>query len=689
MALSGRILGSFNGSIANTSYSRPIIEWSATQSISGNYSTVTASLVFERYHSSYNRSFNNSGHSVTFTINGNRSTASRTFNIRDNTRNVVWTRTLRVNHSSDGSKSFSLSASGNTGVNLGSYNFSGTETLDQIPRASTLSAFSFASHLQPNTAVNLNYTIDRKSGSFRHQIQLRDGSHVVQTWDNVSSNGSSAVKLSTSSVNSLLKRMSSVTSKSLTLRVRTRSGSGGSWIGSAVTRNATATVNSNVKPTVGALSLSQTGNSVSSHYLQGKSRVKASFTRSAGYGASISSSSITVRRKSTNNDEQTINSNDGTTSRAVNLSGTYQARGMARDSRGRTTYTSWTDFTVTAYTAPRITNFTAVRSSSAPTTVNISRAGTHTPLGGSNPLTYTVQRRVGTGAWTNVNTRATGTSTSSSFSGTSISTGNSVTSSYEFRMVITDKFGERAESVITVSTQQVVLDIHKNEGVGIGKIHERGSLDVGGESFFQDVVHLEGGIHSTMIPSGDDLNNYMTSGFYYNPRNEDVANIANTPVDSAFSLLVEKHAGVKQTFTRYESSSSNNARTWARNYYNGDWADWIEVTTRYGYSSNGGWVRFGNGTQICWYKTDSVSVNSTHRSEGGTSFYRASYEWDFPMTFLNDVIGISPAGTAMSRYIGLTRVHGITRTQASVQIAAFESFDAWTNMTLIAVGRWK
>ena len=686
MALSGRILGAFDGSIANTSYSRPVIEWSATQSVSGNYSTVTASLVFERYHSTYNRSFNRNGHSVTFTINGNKSTASRTFNIRDNTRSVVWTRTVRVNHNSNGSKSFSLSASGNTGVNLGSYNFSKTETLDPIPRASSLKSFSINAHLQPGTANRVNLGLSRASSSFKHDIQLRDGGTVLQSWNN--QGVPSTLTIDSSTVNTLLKRMSSNTTRTLTLRVQTKSGS--TNVGSALTRTATATVDSSVRPTATGLSVSIDGSGRDSSrkiYVQGVSRASVKVNTSATGGASITSRRIVVRHNGTKGNVSTITSGSGT-SGILTQSGTYEVIATVTDSRGRTNTQTRTTFTVEAYSPPRITTFSAVRNAGTPTTVNINRVGSFSPIGtGHNTLTISVQRRQGTGSWSNVVSNV--TTTSSTFSGTVNSTGNSVTQSYEFRVVLTDQFGGRAEATSTVSTQRVVLDIHKNEGVGIGKIHERGSLDVGGESFFQDVVHLEGGIHSTMIPSGDDLNNYMTSGFYYNPRNADVANIANTPVDSAFSLLVEKHAGVKQTFTRYESSSDNNARTWARNYYNGDWADWIEVTTRYGYSSNGGWVRFGNGTQICWYKTDSVSVNSTHRTEGGTSFYRASYAWDFPMTFLNDVIGISPAGTAHSRYIGLTRVHGITRTQASVQIAAFASFDAWTNMTLIAVGRWK
>src|SRR5699024_4808906 len=245
---------------------------------------------------------------------------------------VLQTKEIWVNHNSDGSKSQSFSASFNIaitwrGSRVNTLSVSGTAKLNTIPRASTLSAFSFNANLKNGVANQINYTIDRKSSGFRHEIQLRDGSTTVKKWDNISSDGKATLSLTASDVNTLLKRMSKSTTKSYTLRVATRSGVNGGWIGSAVSRNATATVHADVKPTVSAVTLSQTGNPVSTHTLQGFSKIKASFTRSAGYGATISSSSIQVRRRSGGADSQTIKSNSGTTSKAVSLHAGYEARG--------------------------------------------------------------------------------------------------------------------------------------------------------------------------------------------------------------------------------------------------------------------------------------------------------------------------------------------------------------------------
>jgi len=82
----------------------------------------------------------------------------------------------------------------------------------------------------------------------------------------------------------------------------------------------------------------------------------------------------------------------------------------------------------------------------------------------------------------------------------------------------------------------------------------------------------DGGITSTRIAAGTNLNDIQTAGLYYSPMNADVATFTNCPTGMALSLLVEKHAGTKQTLTEYLTSNPN---TWTRNYYNGTWGLWV------------------------------------------------------------------------------------------------------------------
>lgn len=65
---------------------------------------------------------------------------------------------------------------------------------------------------------------------------------------------------------------------------------------------------------------------------------------------------------------------------------------------------------------------------------------------------------------------------------------------------------------------------------------------------------------------------------YYCPTNASVATMVNCPTGNAFSLLIEKHAGVKQTLTEYMVTGF---KTWVRNYYttSNAWGSWIQQET--------------------------------------------------------------------------------------------------------------
>jgi len=83
-------------------------------------------------------------------------------------------------------------------------------------------------------------------------------------------------------------------------------------------------------------------------------------------------------------------------------------------------------------------------------------------------------------------------------------------------------------------------------------------------------VHALAYTLATAIPSGADLNSYTSEGNYYCSANATATNISNTPENSAFHLKVERHAGVVQTVTIYET---NSPRVYRRNYYQ-SWGAW-------------------------------------------------------------------------------------------------------------------
>ena len=99
-----------------------------------------------------------------------------------------------------------------------------------------------------------------------------------------------------------------------------------------------------------------------------------------------------------------------------------------------------------------------------------------------------------------------------------------------------------------------------------------GDLQVGGE------LNAEGGVYAKLvpikIPPEADLNAYNTPGLYFCPADIDARTMQNVPEHYAFSLRVERHAGIKQVFTVYFADSP---RTYVRNYYDSQWGAWTPV----------------------------------------------------------------------------------------------------------------
>lgn len=80
-----------------------------------------------------------------------------------------------------------------------------------------------------------------------------------------------------------------------------------------------------------------------------------------------------------------------------------------------------------------------------------------------------------------------------------------------------------------------------------------------------------------LIPNNANLNTYQTAGMYYCPLDSSARTMTNLPTQYAFSLLVEKSAGVTQTFTTYNYSNySSGVRSWKRVYFNG-WSNWVQI----------------------------------------------------------------------------------------------------------------
>lgn len=81
-----------------------------------------------------------------------------------------------------------------------------------------------------------------------------------------------------------------------------------------------------------------------------------------------------------------------------------------------------------------------------------------------------------------------------------------------------------------------------------------------------------------LVPNNANLNTYQTAGMYYCATTASARTISNLPIQDAFSLLVERSAGVTQTFTTYNlTNPTSGVRSWKRVYFNGTWSGWAQI----------------------------------------------------------------------------------------------------------------
>lgn len=156
--------GTFYGTTDTTVKCR--IEWSAVQSVTGNYSDVTATLSYLKLNS--NKTYGTWKGSIT--IAGQQVTGSRYLSITNEGYVEAVTATVRVQHDSYGKAGVTISGAGGiSGTSLSKTTISATVTLDTIARASTISA------TDANIESASTVVISRKNDTYTHSIAYQFG----------------------------------------------------------------------------------------------------------------------------------------------------------------------------------------------------------------------------------------------------------------------------------------------------------------------------------------------------------------------------------------------------------------------------------------------------------------------------------------------------------------------------------
>ena len=268
----------------------------------------------------------------------------------------------------------------------------------------------------------------------------------------------------------------------------------GNYIGSEE-RSVTFVVPATAGPTLTNITSVETApavNTIVGMYVQTLSKIKYNLgSRSAQYGATITKSEIIVDNVS----------HTGTTwtSDIINQSGDIVVTGKVTDSRGFTDEKTIT-VNVLAYQNPTVSKFTVDRAQSngaldvlGTYAKSLSQATVSSLVNVTekNTLTYTLYRKLRSDVnWTLHKTAATIAGLTLNATDT-INASLTATSTYDFKIEVTDKF-KTTTVLLAVPVGAVTMSWNKN-GVGIGKIWERGALDVAGDIYQNGV---------TVVPTG-------------------------------------------------------------------------------------------------------------------------------------------------------------------------------------------
>ena len=446
---------SFSGSVHSGHYVLRV-DWTQTQNVSANASTITAKiyLVNDWSLSIGSRTANS------LTVDGTRKSFTSPA-VSTTGTHLLNTVTQTVSHASDGSKTMDMAcvfaiAATISGTYYANITASATVTLDTIPRASSV---SMGTGTMGSTST---ITISRASSSFTHTLTYTFGS----------ASGTIATKTSATSVSwtpplTLANQIPNAASGSGTLTCTTYSGNAS--IGSkSVT--VTLKVPDSVVPTVSSLTATRIDGDVPSDwgiYVQSKSAVTLTVNGAAGsYGSTIKSYSITGGGYS--GSAATL-----TTGTLVN-SGTYTFTATVTDSRGRTSAAKTVSISVAEYSPPSFSSYSTNRCNSGGTATDDGTYArglvnyTYSSCGGNNTVTRaTYYKRSTASSWTNAG-RSFNSGTAFTFGGGNISTEYT----YDIQYRLTDAFATITVTD-TVSTASVVMDfLRGGKGVAIGKVAE-------------------------------------------------------------------------------------------------------------------------------------------------------------------------------------------------------------------------
>ena len=466
------------------------LDWAITgQSITNNRSTISLDLwVYDGTGYSQNESANE----AYYIIQGEK--RWNPYNYSNTGWYKLGSKSITVNHNTDGTKSVTLTAEWDCGFDS-SYtprhlSLSDTVTLTTIPRASVVSAAKTGT-----LGTALTISLNRKSENFTDKLYYKIGSNsaVLITGDaGTSYSWTPPIDLAANAPNSA----------TLPVTIISNTYNGDNYVGRSECQ-VMLSVPESITPTLSFTISDPTGvKETYCGYVQLCSKIQVSITASGAHGSTIKSYSIKV------GNIYASNASSGTTDYLLN-SGALKITCTVTDSRGRTASQAQ-DVTVLAYSRPTIAAISAARCNQDGTA---NRAGTYgkvtfsasiTPLSNINTAAYAVQyREVGADSWSTADSPAAGNFAPADVAVVFPADKNK---RFEVRVVATDAFESIGSSIRDLPAAYALYHLAKHLiSVGIGRLCDKvNAFQVGLDAYFDKNVQVDGTLKAgTLETTGD------------------------------------------------------------------------------------------------------------------------------------------------------------------------------------------
>lgn len=469
----------FDGGFSGRPVTLRLIVNQDSQNVPGNYSTISWKL--EAIKTGNTTAWNNNPAYWVVRIAGLEWSGSWTYNFNGGIGQVITIRdwvSFTIGHNSDGTQGMNVytDASDPSGY-LGFASASGFMGLTTIPRATNP---DWSGNFEAGVAKTIN--LPRASSGFVHTVDYYFGADSGQIGTNIGTSVSWTPPMS------LLNQMPNNASATGTFVVSTYNGFGGSLIGQ-VHDTFTLVAPASVVPDFTTITHSEATSGVAANvgkYVQGISKLNLAITGAAGiYGSTISSYKIEVSG-------QTINAASGVTPAPLSTAGaSLVITGTITDSRGRTRQKTVT-IEVLAYAPPTITAVTGQRALADGTPnddgtyvrVNIN-AAVQSLMNTTerNALVYKIYSKLRTDStYTLKDTTTPGGITFNGFEAVGT---YALLSAYDFRVEVIDDFATTAFQ-FSLGVATVFQHWDGKDGIGFGKYHTQGFLDVIGQIYQND-----------------------------------------------------------------------------------------------------------------------------------------------------------------------------------------------------------